>query len=248
MTKWMALLHEAGIDPDFLIPEPLLLLPPEKEELRSHDFGKLPSFRGARQAFNLESELANLVVTGLPIERMDDRDFEEGLATALGRLPVNLRKGAFAKRRQWNIERRRLKRMALILSAILLLAIGTKLAELARLTFAVDRAAREALAMTGSYGGGAVEMETRFHALGGGNRFPPLAAALFQSVQETPNVQLGAMQFDKRGGLRATLLADTPASISAVQNRLSAAGFDAEVGTIRTPAGSPSAELRVKLQ
>ena len=72
------------------------------------------------------------------------------------------------------------------------------------------------------------------------------SAGLFGAVQATPNVQLTAMTFDRDGSLRATVQGDTPAAFSSLEQRIEAAGFEAELGAIRSGGGQPTAELTVR--
>src|SRR4051812_15916049 len=88
MEAWLA----DGVDPDLIIPEPLLLLPPA-EGLRRRGL----DHRGIALAFSAEPELAGLVAADAPVETVGDVEFEAGLPAALADPVVNLRQGAFAK-------------------------------------------------------------------------------------------------------------------------------------------------------
>ena len=247
MAGWIGRLQEQGLDPDIVVPEPLLLLPPDDGVVR-YDKAPLPLFRGKMEAFSIEPELAALATPGIAVSAIDDARFEADLPAALAALPVDLRQGPFAKRRRWKIEWKRVRRMALLALAILLLGFAIQVASILRYTFAADAADEEAIALADSVAPGAspAQLELRLRELGGGPRLIPLAAALFSGIRAVPNVQLSALNFDAASGLRATILADTPASIAAVQQQIAASGLTADAGAIRNEGGRSVTELTVR--
>ena len=88
-------------DPDLIVPETLLLLPPAEGLVR-----RGLDHRGLAAAFSVEPELAALLVGDAPVETIDEEAFEAGLAAALADPVLNLRQGPFARRRQWRIDDR----------------------------------------------------------------------------------------------------------------------------------------------
>jgi len=133
MTEWIGRLQALGLDPDLIVPEPLLLPVPEEGFVR-YALGGASLYRGPTEAFAIEPHLAEIALAGRAAETVDDAAFEAGLAAAVGRLPVNLRQGAFAKRRRWVIDWRRVRRLAQLALAILLVTIAIQIASPTRIT------------------------------------------------------------------------------------------------------------------
>jgi general secretion pathway protein L len=81
---------------------------------------------------------------------------------------------------------------------------------------------------------------------GGGAGFGATAAAVFEAVKATPNVELSALAFAPDGTLRTTVQADTPAAVEGLRQRVEASGFAAEVGAPRSGGGRQIADLLVR--
>ncbi len=113
MAGWLGRLQAEGLDPDLVMPEPLLLPRPDEGFVR-YDRGEIPLFRGRSDAFSVEPDLATLVTGRAKVESIDTDGFEAGLSAALAAPAVNLRQGAFAKRRQWGIEWPLVRRLAML--------------------------------------------------------------------------------------------------------------------------------------
>ena len=253
MAGWIGRLQARGLDPDVVIPEPLLLQPPA-EGLVRHDRGSIPLYRGPTEAFSVEPGLAEIIIGKAPVETIDAGRFEAGLAAAVAAPPVDLRQGAFAKRRRWAIEWPWVRRMAMLGAAILLVTLAIQIAAILRYTYAADALEAETAAVAaaalpglGQVSDPSAALERRLSELGGGGAgYSALAAAMFGAVQATPNVQLTAMTFDRDGSLRATVQGDMPATFSSLEQRIEAAGFEAELGAIRSGGGQPTAEMTVR--
>ena len=253
MARWIGALQSLGLDPDIILPEPLLL-PQPLEGYTRFEGARLPLLRGATEAFAIEPDLADAVTAGRSVDILDADRFEAGLPDALASLPVNLRQGAFSKRTRWRIDWARVRRQALLAAALLIVTFGIQVALILRYTYAADRLDAEAhsLARTAVPGLAATTdpvqaLDIRLNQLGGSSGgFSGSAAILFAGVQAVPNVQLKALVYDPAGGLRATIVADTPASITALQQRVVTSGAEAKLGAMRSDGGQPAAELTVK--
>jgi general secretion pathway protein L len=212
--------------PDIVIPSTLLLLPPEDGLVR-HGL----DHRGRAQAFSIEPELAGMVAGDMPIRTLDEAEYEAGLPAALAEPVLNLRQGAFAKRRHWQADRGRLRRIALFAVALAMLSLVLQIVTIMRYNFAADRLEAEAAAL-GSQSGPAVRPA-----------FGALAAILFESVRATPNAEIGRIEYRPDGGLAATLYVDSPATLAAFRQRAEASGLGVEGGALTNAGGRPSAEL-----
>jgi general secretion pathway protein L len=253
MAAWLGRLQEAGIDPDLVVPEPLLLPEPSEGFIR-YDRGEIPLFRSRNDAFSVEPELAELIIRDAPVMRVDTDAFEAGLAEQVAAPVVNLRQGAFAKRRRWRIEWPLVRRLAVLGLAIVLVTLAIQVASILRYTYAADALEQQAAAVsgralrrTGPLANAPALLEQRLTELrGSGAGYSSLASALFEAVRGTPNAELMTMIFAPDGTLRATIQADTPATLAALQQRIGARGFTAEAGPLRTGGGRPTVELTVR--
>ena len=253
MAGWVGKLQAHGLDPDLVLPAPLLLPAPESGFVRHARGGDMPLYRGPNDAFSIEPELAAIVTRGAPVADLDVDGFEAGLGQAIAAPPVNLRQGAFAKRTRWKIEWPVVRRLASMGAALLLLTLAIQFAAILRYTYAADALEAEVNAVASralgdrSVSDGAAALERRVTELGGaGAGYSALASALFAAVRATPNVEMSAINFDRDGSLRATVQGDSPAAISSLQQAIQQAGFAAEPGAFRTTGGRPATELTVR--
>jgi general secretion pathway protein L len=253
MEGWLGKLQAQALDPDVVLPEPLLLRPPSQGYVR-HERGGLPLYRGATDAFSVEPELAELIVAEAPVASLDEEAFEGGLADAVAYPVVNLRQGAFAKRRRWAIEWALVRRLAKLTFALLVVTLAIQVAAIFRYTLEADaleleanRIAASALQRSGPVTDGPRQLERRLSELrGSGPGYSALAAAIFGAVRGTPNVELTALNFDQSGALRATVQADSPATILMLQQRIEAAGFAVVASDVRSGGGRPITDLTVR--
>jgi general secretion pathway protein L len=229
MAAWIA-----G-DPDLVVPTSLLLLPPE-EGLVRRDAGAVPDYRAAAAAFSVEPELAALLVGEAPVEQVDEEAFEAGLAAALAPPVLNLRQGAFARRRVWRIDRSSLRRVAWLALALAALTFAVQLAAILRYTSDADRIEAEAAALAARAPAGA-------DARPG---FAPLASLLFEAVRAVPNVELSRIDYRPDGTLAAIVTADSPATLAALRRQLESSGLHVENGEAQPGGGRPSAELLLR--
>jgi general secretion pathway protein L len=183
MAGWIGRLQAEGLDPDLVLPEPLLL-PVPAEGFARYDRGALPLWRGQGDAFSAEPELAQLVVREAPVRQLDHDEFEAHLAAALAALPVNLRQGAFAKRRRWKIEWPLVRRLAGLAALLLLATLLLQVMTIFRYTFAADRIEAETQALRRA-AGPVTPAQARV-----GPGYGGLASALFGAVNATPNAEL----------------------------------------------------------
>lgn len=255
MAGWIGALQGQGVDPDLMLVEPLLLPEPERGFVR-HDRGDKPIFRGRADAFSVEPELADLVVAGEPVQTIGLEEFEAGIAAAVDAAPVNLRQGAFAKRKRWRIDWATVRRLAMLGLAILLVTLAIQLVSILRYTYAADALEREARALAGQAVPGADSaadprgrlVQRLADLRGGGAGYGAVATALFGAVNAVPNAELTRLAYNPDGSLGATVSADSPATLTALQERIRAAGFAAEMAAPQMGGGRQVAELTVRAQ
>ena len=214
-------------DPDLIVPEPLLLLPPAEGLVR-----RGLDHRGLGVAFSLEPELAALLGDA-PAAEIDEAAFEADLAAALADPVLNLRQGPFARRRQWKVDRGSLRRVGLLVAALAIVSLVVQLATIMRYSFAADRLEAEAAALGPSRAA---------------NRpgFGALAPLLFEAVRSTPNLELTRLDFRPDGSLGATVAVDNAATLAAFRARAEASGLEVEGGNLTGAGGRPTAELLLR--
>ena len=220
MQEWVA-----G-DPDLIVPETLLLLPPATGLVR-----RGLDHRGLAAAFSVEPELAALVIGDSAVEEIGEEAFEAGLAAALAAPVLNLRQGPFARRRQWKVDRRNLRRVGLLAAALALVSLVLQLATILRYRFDADRLEAEAAAL-----GAPATAPSR-------PGFGALAPLLFEAVRSTPNLELTRLEYRPDGSLGATVSVDSPATLAAFRARAEASGLSVEGGNFTSAGGQPVAEL-----
>ena len=232
MADWLATAASAGIDPVVVVPTPMLLAPPLQGFVR-HDRGAIADYRGEASAFSIEPELGDNVIAGAEAATLTPEQFEAGLPGVLADPPLNLRQGQFARRRSWRVESGRMRRIVGFGLAFILLTLAIQVTMILRYTFAAD----------------ALEAEVRALATPGGSarggNFSMSAAALFGAVRGTPNVEVTRLEYRADGSLSATVQADSPASLVALEQRAEAAGLGVDVGVPRNAGGRLVADLTV---
>lgn len=251
MRGWLDGAATAGIDPDHVVPAPLLL--PSSGEVVRWERGGQHNVRGPHLAFAAEPGLAEIVMPDG--KALDDKAIEAGLDAALASMPLDLRQGVFAKRRRWRPEGDLVRRLALIAAACLLVALAIPLILLLKTSFAADRIEGEARTVARSaLPRGAADAADPSAALaarlaglrGGGAGFTATAATLFAAVRDTANVELAGLRFGKDGTLRATVEAGTARDIDALARRIEADGFAVGQGEAQPGGGRQIGELTMR--
>ena len=246
MRLWLDSLAAEGIEPRAVVPEPLLIPAPESGIRR---FGAL--HRGPERAFALEPELAALLVNGEAVETLEQEAFETGLAAAVERPVVDLLQGPFGPRRGVRIDRRRARRMAAWAAIGLLLLLVAEVVAILRYTWAADRAETETARIVASAvpggGEGLANLDRRLAELRGpGAGFSITAAAVFEALRTTPNVELAAFSLQGDGSTRIELRGDQPAAIEDVARRLEDDRWAVESSGPRSAGGRQAAMLTVR--
>jgi general secretion pathway protein L len=250
MRAWLGCVEAAGFDPERAIPETLLLPAPD-HGFAIRDSGPLRLYRARDEAFAVEPELGQLILAGRPAVQVDD---DSGLVEVLEDLPLDLRQGPFARRRDWSVAPARARRLAVLVAALILVSLAVQIVAIARYSFAADaaeaetgRVAAAALPRSPGLPDPEAALTRRLAELrGGGAGFGATASALFDAVKATPNVELSALAFSPDGLLRATVQADSPAAVEALRQRVESSGFAAEAGPPRSGGGRRIADLTVR--
>ena len=254
MSGWMAALAAEGLEPAHVVPETLLLAPPEEGFARFDRADGIALYRSAGEAFAVEPELGALVIGERPVTTLDRERFEAGLEAALSPPVLDLRQGPYAKRRHWRADKARLRRLAALGGVLLAATLAVQAAAIVRYTFAADaleaetrQIAARALPQAAGLSDPEADLARRLAELrGGGAGYGATAGAVFAAVRETPNVELSALSFGGDGSLRLSVMGDDPASVQALANRVEQAGFAVESGVPRAGGGRQVTDLTVR--
>lgn len=225
ISHWLA-----NADADLILPAPLLLPAPEGGFVRYSS-----DYRGPAAAFTLEPELARIVVAGAEVADIGQDELEAALAPILAEPPINLRQGAFARRRRWGVESRYGRRIGWLVLALAVLSLAVEVATILSHTFAADRLEAEANALAAQAGPADI-----------GPGFGASAGLLFEAVRTTPNVELTRLEYRPEGALDMTVMMDSPATLAVFRSRLEASGLRVEPGERRSAGGRPAVDLRVR--
>ncbi len=221
-------------DPDMIVPAPLLLRAPG-EGLVRRDAGAVPDYRGAAASFSVEPEIAGLLVGEAPVRVVDEAEFEAGLAAALAPPVLNLRQGAWARRRQWKVDASSARRVGWLVLALAVLSLVLLLAQTMRYSSAASALEDEAAALGARAPGGDARPG-----------FTPLASVLFGAIQAVPNVELARLDYRADGTLVATVTVDTPATLQALRRQIETGGLQVQEGAAQPAGPRPSAELLLR--
>ncbi|SFR76926.1 type II secretion system protein GspL [Sphingomonas jatrophae] len=256
MAGWLAQAAAAGLEPDHVVPEPLLLPLPDEEPAELHwpRDGRVV-VRGMTSGHVAEPELAALLAEG-SVRLLDDDAVADGLALRLDPPALDLRQGAFARRWRLGVDWRLARRLAGLVGLILLVTLAIQLVRIARYEAAAigaetraEAAARSALPRATRIVDPAAQLDRRLADLrGGGLGFSTMAVLLSAAVRDTGGVELTALAFDDDGRLTATVAAPGTVEVDALVARLAAAGLDARASAPRPGGDRPLADLTVTVR
>jgi general secretion pathway protein L len=252
MLHWLLWAQHHGLDPDTIVPAPLLLTQPDEGYSRGL-IGGATVLRGVDMALTADMALPVLV---------EDASFSdlapgiiEGRAiAALDQPPLDMRQGDFAKRVRPALDRRAVARVALWTGLILLAALATTLVSLTRQHMEASRIDRESLALAQQVLPDATDavqaqgvLEGQLAARGAGARaFTAPVAGLLAAMQDAPGVALTSLSRDPDGMVRATLAAAKAEDINIVLLALQAAGFTITATPSQDPGGRTLADITVR--
>ncbi|TPG43140.1 general secretion pathway protein GspL [Sphingomonas koreensis] len=252
MRAWLVALAEQGVDPDALVPAPMLLPRPEEGYVRA-DLAGHGVVRGATSGFADEARLTELITGDTPPETLDREALEAAIVAAAAFPALDLRQGPFAKRRRRAIDWPLVRRLAWLGVAILTATLFISLILIMKYSIAADGLETRAdmLARQGLPPGQTVtdpdrQLNERLASLrGGGLGFSRTASAVFSAVQSVPGTELTALAFDDAGALKATVTAQGEAQANDLKHRIEAMGFTVEASPFTANAGQVAGDLTV---
>jgi general secretion pathway protein L len=245
MTQRLVDLAAEGFDPDALVPALLVPPVPESGFVRAL-LGEEAVVRGFDVAFVDDAVLTPLLAPG-EIVTLDREATEAALVAAVLNPPVDLRQGAFAKRRRWAVDRTKLNTIQWLVAACLASLILVPLATLINLNWTASsiearNIARAQAAMPGvTVVNPVAQLDERLGAFGLQNGgFLPLSAAMASAIEAVPGVEVERLSYSGPEGLKAGIRAPNPADMQALSAKVGARWGIVQAGTPQAP------ELTVK--
>ena len=232
-----------------------MLLPEPEEGYVRADLGGQVVARGRTTGWADEPVLTGLVTRG-ETPRLLDRDALRAAAIdAVAEPVIDLRQGAFARRRRraaidWALVRR----LAVLAGLTLLATLAIDVVRIMRYSFGADaieqRAAtiaRQGLPRGTGEGDETRMLGERLSALRGpGQGFTRTAAAVYAIVEAVPDTEITALQFEPNGALRVSLSLAGEAQANTVKSRLADAGFTVESSVFQQSAGRLTGDMTVR--
>lgn len=252
MRAWLNVLAAEGIDPDALVPAPMLLPRPDQGYVRA-DLAGHGVVRGATSGFADEARLTELITGDTPPETLDRDAVEAAIVAAATAPALDLRQGPFAKRRRRAIDWALVKRLGWLLAAIVIVTLLISLFRIIRTDIAAEgiEARTAMVAQQGLPAGATItdperQLSGRLAGMrGGGLGFSRTASAVFGAVQAVPGTELTALTFNDSGALKATVTAQNEAKANDLKSRIQALGFTVAASTFTANAGQVSGDLTV---
>lgn len=254
MAGWLTALAQRGLDPAAVVPAPLLLPEPEDGYVRGELAGQAV-VRGRTTGWADEPVLTDLVTRGEPPRALDRGALLAAAIGAAAEPVVDLRQGAFARRRRRTaIDWALVRRLAVLAGLTMLATLAIDVVRIMRYSFGADaieqRAAtiaRQALPRGTGEGDATRMLGERLSALRGpGQGFTRTAAAVYAVVEAVPESEVTALQFEPNGALRVSLSLAGEAQANTVKSRLAAAGFTVESSVFQQSAGRLTGDMTVR--
>jgi general secretion pathway protein L len=252
MRGWLDRLAAEGIDPDALVPAPMLLPRPDVGYVRA-DLAGHGVVRGAASGFADEARLTELVTGDTPPETLDRDAVEAAIVASAASPALDLRQGPFAKRRRRAIDWALVKRLGWLALAIVVVTLLIGVFRIIRTEIAAEgiEARTAMIAQQGLPGGTTItdperQLAARLAGMrGGGLGFSRTASAVFGAVQATPGAELTALNFNDSGALKITVTAQNEAQANDLKDHIEALGFTVAASTFTANAGQVSGDLTV---
>lgn len=238
MQRWLVDLARAGVDPDAMIPSPMLLPRPDNGFVLA-DLGGDAVVRGTTTGFAFDPQLTPLVTAGAVPDVMTREAIEAAIIAAIGAPALDLRQGIFAKRRRVTVDWVKIRRMGWLLIAILTVTLLISLIQIMQYGFAADAVerradllARQGLARGETVSDAARQLDARMVRLRGpGRGFSATAAAIYGAIRAVPGAEVRSLNFDAKGEAQVMIAAQTEGQVYDVIREIGAQGFATTTGT-----------------
>lgn len=252
ISHWLLWAQHHGLDPDIIVPAPMLLPAPIEGFTRAV-IGGDPVLRG--KGIGLPGDLAVVPLTGdAPVHDLSEEEVQACALAALAAPALDLRQGEFAKQVRRPVDRDLLRRIAVWAAMILLMGLLISLTTIVKQYLAARRLDEQGLAIARQVlpqANDPVQAEAELDRMlamrgGGGRAFSAPVAALMSAMQGTPGVSLTVLSRDPTGMVSATLAAARAEDINAVLLALQASGYTITATSSQAPSGQVLAQITVR--
>ncbi len=253
MADWLDWCARHRVDPDAIVPAPLLLPEPAARAVTRAELAGATVMRGEDGGWESDASLDPLLIGDDTVVDAGNEALDAAIAAAFEAPPVNLRSGEFAKRPR-GVDRRMIARVVVVLAlcglAELLIA-GTLIA---RYSLAADARDAEALALARPAVPATVAVERLVPALddelarrgGGPNSFGVPAAGLYAALSAAPSALVGDLAYGSDGTLTADVSAPTVEELNTILLALQRDGFTVSYITAQGTNGRQAISLTVR--
>jgi general secretion pathway protein L len=253
MQHWLLWAQHHGLDPDMVVPAPLLLPEPE-QGYSAGTIGGVRVLRGRADALAGDAPLVTALAGDAPIAPATPEAVNRLVIAALETPPLNLRQGDFAKRTRRSIDRLWVQRVAIWLGFILLASLLIALISIIRYNSAAASLDAESVAVAAkvlpsvtSAEQAEADLDARLAQRGAGPYiFSGPLSGLFTAMQANANVSLTKVSRGGDGLLSATLAAPRAEDINVVLLALQASGFTITATSSADPSGRMLADITVR--
>lgn len=253
LTAWLDLAAAHGVTPQALIPDYLLLPEDAAGQLILAPFGARVGLREPGRAFNVEPDLAALLVGDRPHRYIEVEDLDAWLVAGAQAPVIDLLQGAFAIRRGPAV--RNLKRLALLAAVLVispLLLFGAQIINDRMTANALEkRAARLAVSLVpqaSRYEDPAAYALARLTATQGRQGFSDLAARYFAMMQTAPGVTLDTLVYGDDGAIRSAIAYGQYSDIDQIRVAAKTAGLTVTEQSTVTEGARITSDLIVRRQ
>lgn len=253
MRGWMALLAEQGIDPEAIVPAPMLLAEPDHGFVRA-DLGGEVVVRGAEAGFADEPGLTGVLTGGAVPQTLERDALEAAVADTVIAPLLDLRQGVFGHRKRPAIDWRQMRGVAWLLAVVLVVSLAIGIVRLVReewgassLEAQADMLARQGLKPGETVNEASRQLDERLHGLRGpGLGFTRMAGAVFAAVRAVPDSEVTALVFDGKGGLRVSVVTRGEGAVNDLRQQIMGMGFDVQqVGNFTSNGSRISGDFMV---
>ncbi len=252
----LLILQENGLDPDILLPVGLVLEPPAMGYAKAQIGGE-HFLRGVHSVLPDEAALVAFIAGDAPITALDEHQTETALASALAEPSINMRTGAFAKRRaRAGITNRQWKMLAGLLLTGLLASLFLALATWAKYDRAIAREDAAALSAIQKIVPGASDMTNGQKSLSqelskrgvASQKVTTLAASAFTILQPLDAVTMRDIRYNGDGILAFTLAAPSADSINQALLIMQKQGYKVTATPRQDASGITMADVSMRAQ
>jgi len=253
MQHWLLWAQHHGLDPDMVVPAPLLLPEPD-EGYVAGAVGGARVLRGPDGALADDEALAAALAGSAGVKLLPAEAVNRTVIAALDAPPLNLRQGDFAKRARRSLDKQWLTRVAVWIGGILLVSLLISLIGIIRMNVAASSLDSESVALAQKLLPGVdsaeqaeTDLDARLAQRGAGPYiFSGPLAGVFTAMQANPNVTLTRVSRQADGLMSATLSGPRPEDVNAVLVALQEAGFTITATSSQAPGGQTLVDITVR--